>query len=64
MALTVSQRAASYYAQRYAFCPDPPDWNPHPPALTGRQRRRIRHKRNHQISQALNRQIRRASQGS
>lgn len=60
MALTVSERAANYYAQRYGPDGPPEGWQENPPRLTPKQRRRIRHKRNHQISQAANARIRRA----
>jgi len=64
MALTVAQRAANYYAQKYRGLPgDGTDWRENPPQLTGPQRRRIKHKRGHQINAVVRGRIRRAQRG-
>lgn len=62
MALTVAQRAANYYAQRYQHVPPDlrPNWQANPPELSGRQRRRIKHKRGHAINAVVRGRIRRA----
>jgi hypothetical protein len=58
MALTVAQRAAKYYAQRYGPSGPPPGWQENPPKLTPAQRRRIKHKRGHAIQSVVRARLR------
>lgn len=58
MPLTVAQRAAKYYAQRYGPSGPPPGWQENPPALSPAQRRRIRHKRGHAMQAVLRARLR------